>query len=65
MNRQIALNILWGRLFIIFSVLLAASAIQHAKGHTDYGKLLFWSFVAGFNQNYVVDLIETMKGTKA
>ncbi|MGH8437994.1 MAG: hypothetical protein ACRERW_02850 [Pseudomonas sp.] len=35
---------------------------QHAEGYAAYAKLLFWSFVAGFNQNYVVDLIETMKG---
>ncbi|GLO15649.1 hypothetical protein PPUJ20028_42340 [Pseudomonas putida] len=34
---------------------------QHAEGYPAYAKLLFWSFVAGFNQNYVVDLIETMK----
>jgi len=26
--------------------------------------LLFWSFVAGFNQNYVVDLIENIKGSR-
>ncbi|PYY82879.1 hypothetical protein DNK59_21255 [Pseudomonas sp. TKO26] len=37
---------------------------QHADGYAAYGKLLFWSFVAGFNQNYVVDLIENIKGSK-
>mgnify|MGYP007038998767 CR=1 FL=1 len=24
----------------------------------------FWSFVAGFNQNYVVDLIDNIKGSQ-
>lgn len=28
---------------------------------SDYAKLLFWSFVAGFNQKYVVDIIESVK----
>lgn len=37
---------------------------QHAQGFTAYAKLLFWSFVAGFNQDYVVDLIENIKGEK-
>ena len=37
---------------------------QHAEGYASYAKLLFWSFVAGFNQNYVVDLIDTIKGNK-
>ena len=27
----------------------------------DYAKLFFWSFVAGFNQKYVVDIIESVK----
>ncbi|MGY2440278.1 hypothetical protein [Pseudomonas sp. SDO52101_S400] len=36
---------------------------QHAEGYAAYAKLLFWSFVAGFNQDYVVDLIENIKGT--
>jgi hypothetical protein len=30
-------------------------------GLTDYAKLPFWSFVAGFNQKYVVDIIESVK----
>lgn len=34
---------------------------QHADGATEYAKLLFWSFVAGFNQKYVVDIIESIK----
>ncbi|NBF02209.1 hypothetical protein GV819_07875 [Pseudomonas sp. Fl5BN2] len=37
---------------------------QHAAGYASYAKLLFWSFVAGFNQNYVVDLIDNIKGGK-
>jgi hypothetical protein len=34
---------------------------QHADGAPEYAKLLFWSFVAGFNQKYVVDIIESLK----
>ncbi len=35
---------------------------QHASnGLPDYGKLLFWSFVAGFNQKYVVDVIDSVR----
>jgi hypothetical protein len=37
-------------------------AAQHGKEMTDYAKLLFWSFVAGFNQKYVVDIINSVKG---
>ena len=34
---------------------------QHADGMASYGKLFFWSFVAGFNQKYVVDIINSVK----
>lgn len=34
---------------------------QHADGVAEYAKLLFWAFVAGFNQKYVVDIIESTK----
>jgi hypothetical protein len=34
---------------------------QHAKTGVDYAKLFFWSFVAGFNQGYVVDIINSVK----
>jgi hypothetical protein len=34
---------------------------QHADGPTEYAKLLFWTFVAGFNQKYIVDIIESIK----
>jgi hypothetical protein len=35
---------------------------QQAKGDMkDYAKLFFWSFVAGFNQKYVVDIINSVK----
>ncbi|WP_411727508.1 hypothetical protein [Methyloglobulus sp.] len=34
---------------------------QHADGAAEYAKLLFWTFVAGFNQKYVVDVIESIK----
>jgi hypothetical protein len=34
---------------------------QQAKTMQDYAKLFFWSFVAGFNQKYVVDIINSVK----
>ncbi len=34
---------------------------HHAEGAAAYAKLLFWAFVAGFNQKYVVDVIESIK----
>jgi hypothetical protein len=34
---------------------------QHAAGSSEYAKLLFWGFVAGFNQKYVVDVIDSIK----
>lgn len=37
---------------------------QHADGYRSYAKLLFWSFVAGFNQKYVVDVIDSIKGNE-
>lgn len=40
---------------------LKALALQHAKGLTEYAKLFFWSFVAGFNQKYVVDVINSVR----
>jgi hypothetical protein len=40
---------------------LESMVAHHAVALTDYAKLLFWSFVAGFNQKYVVDIIESVK----
>ena len=34
---------------------------QDAQNASDYAKLFFWSFVAGFNQSHVVDLIESIR----
>ncbi len=34
---------------------------QYADSPASYAKLLFWSFVAGFNQKYVVDIINSVK----
>jgi hypothetical protein len=34
---------------------------QHAEDMKDYAKLCFWAFVAGFNQNYAVDLINAVR----
>lgn len=33
----------------------------HLYDASDYAKLLFWSFFAGFNQQYAVDIIESVK----
>jgi hypothetical protein len=35
---------------------------QHAaEGLAGYGKLFFWSFVAGLNQKYVVDVVNSVR----
>lgn len=34
---------------------------QHAESQSDYAKLIFWGFVAGFNQNYVLNTIESLR----
>jgi hypothetical protein len=34
---------------------------QHAEGMAEYAKLFFWSFIGGFNQKYVVDIINSVK----
>lgn len=39
-----------------------ASLCDQGGDFTDYGKLLFWSFVAGFSQNFVTNLITRFKG---
>jgi hypothetical protein len=62
-------NIISGELFPFFEPDSGAATkesfdmiwSQHAKGVPDYAKLLFWSFVAGFNQKYAVDIIESIK----
>ncbi|MES2940785.1 MAG: hypothetical protein V4864_24110 [Pseudomonadota bacterium] len=33
----------------------------HLPWPSEYAKLFFWSFVAGFNQKYVVDIISSFK----
>ena len=40
---------------------LGSMVAQHGVELSDYAKLFFWSFVAGFNQRYVVDIIESVK----
>lgn len=60
-------NILSGDLFPKFladaNAPLGVEAIlaQHADGMAAYAKVLFWSFVAGFNQKYVVDIINSVR----
>ena len=34
---------------------------QYGKSMSDYAKLLVWSFIAGFNQKYVVDVIDSIR----
>jgi hypothetical protein len=34
---------------------------QHLKTPQDYAKLFVWAFIAGFNQKYVVDIIQSIK----
>ena len=41
---------------------LKAFKTQYADGMASYAKLFFWSFIAGFNQKYVVDIINSVKG---
>lgn len=40
---------------------LQALVMQHAEGVTEYAKLFFWSFIGGFNQKYVVDVINSVR----
>lgn len=34
---------------------------QHGEGMKDYAKLMLWGFIAGFNQKYIVDIINSIK----
>ena len=34
---------------------------QHATGMQEYAKLLFWGFIAGFNQRYAIDIINSVR----
>ena len=36
-------------------------AAVHLEKPAEYAKLFFWSFLAGFNQKYAVDIIESVK----
>ena len=35
---------------------------QHAETFSDYAKLMFWSFVAGFSERFVTDVIGKFEG---
>jgi ammonia channel protein AmtB len=39
-----------------FSIIFA----QHGKEFSDYGKLLVWSFIAGFSEKYVVGVLDSV-----
>ena len=60
-------HILAGDLFPRFELLKGddcfglKSLVCHNTEMSGYAKLLFWSFVAGFNQKYVVDIINSVK----
>ena len=34
---------------------------QHAESPADYAKLLFWGFVAGYNEKYVTNVIDAIR----
>lgn len=36
--------------------------MQHAETYQDYGKLVFWSFIAGFSERFVTDVINRFEG---
>src|SRR5687768_2506185 len=36
---------------------------QHGEGHKEYAKLLFWSFMAGFSEHFVTDVISRFEET--
>lgn len=60
-------NILVGDLFPRFEkdsdapMGLDSIIAQHGVDMVAYAKIFFWSFVAGFNQRYVVDIINSVK----
>ena len=35
---------------------------QHGEGHKEYAKLIFWSFIAGFSEHFVTDVISRFEG---
>lgn len=35
---------------------------QHGDGHKEYAKLIFWSFMAGFSEHFVTDVISRFEG---
>lgn len=35
---------------------------QHGEGYKEYAKLLFWSFMAGFSEHFVTDVISRFEG---
>jgi hypothetical protein len=41
---------------------IESMAAQHGEGMTEDARLLHWSFVVGFNLQYVVDFINSRKG---
>lgn len=35
---------------------------EHGRDYTDYAKLVFWSFVAGYSEHFVTDVISRFEG---
>lgn len=59
-----------GQLFPLFypdrwvsDTTFASIFYQHGASYQDYAKLIFWSFVAGFSERFVTDVISRFEGT--
>lgn len=35
---------------------------QHGNGYKEYAKLIFWSFLAGYSERFVIDVISRFEG---
>jgi hypothetical protein len=61
-----------GQLFPVFEADSGASEIesikalfsQHGHSYVDYAKLMVWSFIAGYSERFVVNVISSFSGNK-